>query len=716
MLNDDLLKEIKVKHKRIGDNHMSNREFTHYMQKFAEGLGEDVYDFYDHVELLEHGLLDSEEKLRQVFPMTKVDLERDDIGALTYKAQRDDFRYQRKPDYKNVDWSMKYNANHAIEWLKCLDPIYFVREYCYIKHVSHGLVKFTPRMYQEQQLRLMQFERNTIFAMSRQVGKTQTSSGYAAQYVTFNNYKAVGIIADTMAKAENMLRMIMLTIANLPCWIQPEIVSMSKDRVEFANGSSIQAFSSKEDSMRGFQCSTVFIDEAAFIGSTSGSSSFKDIFSLTIDPTLSSGDDTKCIVFSTPNGSKDINFFAEMFDLAGDYFEDGQESKNGFVRYKVLWNENPENLFYNKSDKIKRKSVRKARALFKDPKIFDNGEWFKQSKLAKNGNSISTFEREYCVGFNIAEDTLIDGDKLMSIETIEPTMIPVNYRCENTNYSHSFRMFRNVLPHERLVLSADVARGVDYDHSAFIVYSHDIGDVVATFYNKSISLPCYSYFIAQVAKYFNNAMVIVELNGDGRSVVNKLIKDIKYPYLFKSDFIASAHPNSNQGKAGIETNQNKNRGCKSLKAAVECGKFVFYDEILLNELKSFIKIKDDVYKSVGFNDDMVMAAVILHVAKENTTYVEAMENYISERNGGNTEEDWITPVIYDDGLPKQYNSSYEMGMNAVNRHMAVMQHYNNLQSDFQHNHNSIYHQQQRVQHSMQGWDQPASGWNWNQYL
>lgn len=712
MIDHEVLKETKVKLKRVGDSNMSNRQFTQYMKKHISTMGDEVYDFYDHVEPLQHEKLNTEKELRKVFPMSQVELERDDIGALTYKAQRDEYRFMKKPDYKNIEWNLKYNVGHAIEWLKCLDPLYFVKEYCYLKHVTHGLVKFIPRKYQEQQLRLMQFERNTIFAMSRQVGKTQTASGYAAHYVTFNDYKAVGIIADTLPKAENMLRMIMLTIGNLPDWIQPEIVSMSKDRVEFANGSSIQAFSSKEDSMRGFQCSTVFIDEAAFIGSTSGSSSFKDIFSLTIDPTLSSGSDTKCIVFSTPNGSKEINYFAEMFDLAGDYFEGGQESKNGFVRYKVLWDENPENLFYNKSDKVKNKQIRKARALFNDPKIFDDGEYFKSSRLAKNGNSLSTFEREYCVSFNIAQDTLINGDVLMSLETMEPTLVPIIYRCEGVQYSHDIRMFRNVLPNERMVLSADVARGVDYDHSAFIVHSYDKGDVVATFYNKNISIACYSIFIAQVATYFNQAMVIVELNGDGRSVVRNLEKDIKYPFLFRSDFNSDKHVNGNAGKAGIETNQNKNRGCKSLKAAIECGKFVFYDDILLNELKSFIEVKPDVYQSVGFNDDLVMSCVIMYTARENGTYVASMESYYHDRNG-EEEDDWITPVYYDNGQPFPYQSSYSMGDHARAMHMNSM---GNMQSDFRVNQQYFHNHQQQIHNQTSVWNQPANGWNWNQYL
>ncbi|WP_114742410.1 terminase large subunit domain-containing protein [Vibrio cholerae] len=704
MIDEDLLKQLKVKLKRISDNNMSNLEFFQYMKNFSkEQLGDDVYDFYDHAELLEHGLLDTEKKLREVFPMTQVNMDRHDTGSLTYKAQRDDYRYQKKPDYKNIEWNMKYEPHHAIEWLKCLDPLYFMREYCYLKHVTHGLVKFIPRKYQEQQLRLMQFERNTIFAMSRQVGKTQTASGFAAHYVSYNSYKSIGIIADTLPKAENMLRMIMLTIANLPCWIQPEIVSMSKDRVEFANGSSIQAFSSKEDSMRGFQCSCVFIDEAAFIGSTSGSSSFKDIFSLTIDPTLSSGSDTKCIVFSTPNGSPEINYFAEMFDKAGDYFEGGQETKNGFIRYKVLWNENPENLFYNKSDKAKNRAIRKMKSVLNDPKIFDGGEWFKSSRLAKNGNSLSTFEREYCVSFNIAQDTLINGDVLMQLETMEPTIVPVQYRCEGVNYSHSIRMFRNALPNERFILSADVARGVEFDNSAFIVYSHDKGDVVATFYNKSISLACYSHLIGHVANFFNEAMVIVELNGDGRTILHRLEKEIQYKHLFRTDLNERDNKNGYKGKVGIETNQNKKRGCKSLKAAIECGKFVFYDEILLNELKSFIEVKTDVYQSVGHNDDLVMSCVLLYIAREQGTFMEAMEAYQKDRSE-EEEDHWITPVIYDNGQPFRYRDSYSMGRSARADHDTVMSSFNNMQSDFQFNQSHFFQQQQHVHNSMSGWD------------
>ncbi|PSV30329.1 terminase large subunit domain-containing protein [Photobacterium sp. GB-72] len=608
--------------KSISNEDMSNHDFMLIMQNYVDSLGDSKFELYEHVKPLEHGVLNSPEKLRKVFPMAKVNVDRYDIGNLHYKNKNDEYRFNKKPDYKSQDFKLSYSVDHVMEYMRCLDPLYFIKEYCYLKHVTHGLVKFIPRKYQETQLRLMQFERNTVFAMSRQVGKTQTASGYAAHYVTFNPFKSVGIVADSLSKAENMLRMIMLTIGNLPDWIQPEIVSMSKSRIEFANGSSIQAFASREDSMRGFQCSVVFIDEAAFIDG------FKETFSLTIEPTLSSGDDTKCIIFSTPNGNKDINYFAEMFDLAGDCFEDGQESKNGFIRYRVNWQENPENLFFNRSDKKKSRWNMGIRA-FKNDKVFDNGKFFKASKLAKNGNSLSTFEREYETSFNVANDTLISGDVLMTIDTHDPSYVPVNYKTEGMNFQHTIRMFRNVLDHEKLVLSADVARGVGHDYSAFIVYSHDHGDVVATFADKNISIACYANLIVTTANFFNKAMIIVELNKDGHLLSYKLEKELKYKHLFKSDF--KKGDSENKVTTGIEHNQNKNRGCKTLKAEIESSAFIFYDVELLNELKAFIEVSPDVFKSVGHHDDLTMACVTMMTARDNSSYYQMMSTYHDDR-------------------------------------------------------------------------------------
>ena len=79
-------------------------------------------------------------------------------------------------------------------------------------------------------------------------------------------------------------------------------------------------------------------------------------------------------------------------------------------------------------------------------------------------------------------------------------------------------------------MSVDVSRGVGLDYSAFVVV--DITEMpykmVAKFRSKDISPLLYPTILYNVAKYYNEAYVLIEINDIGQQVADILHQDLEY--------------------------------------------------------------------------------------------------------------------------------------------------------------------------------------------
>ena len=66
------------------------------------------------------------------------------------------------------------------QYLKCSqDPIYFMRQFCYIQHPTKGKIKFDLYEFQEESLNTLQNNRYNVILKSRQLGISTLSAGYA---------------------------------------------------------------------------------------------------------------------------------------------------------------------------------------------------------------------------------------------------------------------------------------------------------------------------------------------------------------------------------------------------------------------------------------------------------------------------------------------------------------------------------------------------------
>lgn len=464
-------------------------------------------------------------------------------------------RYMGLPNLKRANIKTQWSREMVSEWKKCRDDIvYFAETYCAITHIDYGTIKVQLRDYQRDMLKIMSKNRMTTCNLSRQLGKTTVVAIFLAHFVCFNKDKAVGILAHKGSMSAEVLDRTKQAIELLPDFLQPGIVEWNKGSIELDNGSSIGAYASSPDAVRGNSFAMIYIDECAFIPN------FLDSW-LAIQPVISSGRRSKIIITTTPNG---LNHFYDIWTAA-------VEGKSGFAPYTAIWNSVKERL-YNDAD------------------IFDDGwEWSSQTISA---SSLAQFRQEHCAEFQGTSGTLISGMKLAIMDWVEVT--PENgyfYRFHEPDSTHKY------------IASLDCSegRGQDYHALHIIDVTTDEWEQVAVLHSNEISHMILPDIVYKYLMEYNEAPVYIELNSTGVSVAKSLYMDLEYENVICD---------SMQDLGMKQTRRTKPVGCSTLKDLIEKDKLKLNHKQTIMEFRTFSQNKLSWAAEDGFHDDLVMSLVI----------------------------------------------------------------------------------------------------------
>ena len=475
--------------------------------------------------------------------------------------------YLGNQNLKRSNVKHSWTPNEVNEWLKCSqDPEYFIEKYIKIVNVDRGLVNFNLYDYQKDIVKLSVNERFVICKMPRQCGKTTTLVGIILWYILFHQNYQVAILAHKLQQAREILSRIQLAYEHLPKWIQQGIVEWNKGNIELENGSKILASATSSSAIRGGSFNLVYLDEFAFVENNMQESFFASVY-----PTISSGQTTKVLITSTPNG---LNMFYKIWT-------DSEEGKNDYKRIDVHWSEVP-----GRDEAWKKETIRNT--------------------------SEDQFRVEFECEFIGSAHTLISATKLRTLRSIPP---------EASN--PDTRIFKQPAEGRQYVTVVDTARGVQGDYSAFVIF--DVSElpyrVVASYRNNMISPLLYPNIVYQLSKHYNRAYILVETNDIGEQIANILHHDLEYENVLttvnngRSGQVIS--PGFGQAtRMGVKTSKQVKRiGCMGLKTQVESDKLIINDERILYELFRFVNIGDS-YEAEEGHDDMVMCCVLFAWAME----------------------------------------------------------------------------------------------------
>src|SRR5210317_942961 len=233
--------------------------------------------------------------------------------------------YNGNANLKRKGIEIQWSPDMLEEYVKCSeDNLYFVEKYIKIVHVDHGLISLKVYDYQKEIIEKMNGSRQVAVCTSRQAGKTTTAVAIILHYVLFNDHKTVALLANKGEAAREILDRIKIAYEALPKWLQQGVVEWNKGSVEFENGCKIIASATSSSAIRGKSISLLYIDETAFVENW-------DEFFASVFPTISSGQTTKILFTSTPNG---LNHFYKTCEGA-------REGTNGYEYVQVLWKDVP---------------------------------------------------------------------------------------------------------------------------------------------------------------------------------------------------------------------------------------------------------------------------------------------------------------------------------------------------------------------------------------
>ena len=392
-------------------------------------------------------------------------------------------------------------SNYMIsEYLKCAaDPIYFAEKYIQIVHVDHGLISIKMYDYQKEIALAITNSRRVTVNTSRQAGKTTTAVAIILHYVLFNDYKTVALLANKGDAAREILDRIKIAYEALPKWLQQGVIEWNKGSVEFENGCKIIAGATSSSAIRGKSISFLYIDETAFVENW-------DEFFASVFPTISSGNTTKILFTSTPNG---LNHFYKTCEGA-------RENRNGYIYIEVPWQRVP-----GRDDKWKKETL--------------EGMDFDTQK----------FSQEFECNFLGSSGTLIEGSKLKNLVSRNPV--------GQTQFMKVYEQHEKDHVYACIV---DVSRGKGLDYSAFhIIDVTSMPYKQACIYRDNTITPIdYAEIIYRTIKRYNDAYTLIEVNDIGEQVAEVLHYEFEVETLM---FTESAGRSGKRISTGFSKNSDK---------------------------------------------------------------------------------------------------------------------------------------------------------------
>ena len=492
--------------------------------------------------------------------------------------------YLGNPLLKKANVKIDFTEEQIQEYVKCAeDPVYFTKNYVQIVSLDEGLVPFKMWDFQEELIEKFHANRFNIAKLPRQTGKSTTVVSYLLHYILFNDNVNIGILANKASTARDLLGRLATAYENLPKWIQQGVVVWNKGNIELENGSKILAASTSASAVRGMSFNILFLDEFAFVPNHVADSFFASVY-----PTITSGKNTKVIIVSTPHG---MNHFYRMW-------HDAEKSKNEYVPTDVHWSEVP-----GRDDKWKETTIANT-----------SEEQFKVE-----------FECEFLGSVN----TLINPSKLRSLIYEDPL-----------KRNAGLDIYENPQPEHNYLMTVDVARGLGNDYSAFIVF--DITEfpykVVAKYRNNEVKPMLFPSIINDVAKGYNEAWLLVEVNDIGDQVASILHFDLEYENILmcamrgRAGQVVGSGFSGKKSQLGVRTTAAvKKLGCSNLKTLLEDDKILVADYDIISELTTFAQRHNSFEAEEGCNDDLAMCLVLFSWLVAQDYFKEMTDNDVRKR-------------------------------------------------------------------------------------
>jgi hypothetical protein len=473
---------------------------------------------------------------------------------------------------KKAYTKLALQKEHIEEIVKCANDFnYFRDNYCIIlTKTGYGYVE--QRDYQTRLCDDLENFKRIVALWSRQSGKTVTIATYLLWRGLFGKEENIGIAANKLGLAVEILDKIKNIFLNLPLWLSQGLKVWNKRSIEFENGCRIMTSATNGDSFRGFSIHLLYIDECAFIkGKT-----WKE-FEDSVFPTVEAIENSQIIISSTANG---LNHFYQMIKSA-------KEKKSSYKYNEMHWSEVPGR---------------------------DN-DW--RLKIIED-NGLIYFNQNFGNEFVGSSSTLIDGGVLKNI----PIEEPLTYSSQGI---HGIRVYERPIKGHNYILGVDPAKdGLDF-------FAFHIVDVTSMPFRQVLSANLHINYldlaepIYNLATEYNEAFCIIENNeGAGQSLNDMLFLSYEYDNIFKIE---------KKRERGYRTDKRTRKlMLTQLKALIESDNLLIRDKETVEEFFHFLEIKGKYQADEGYHDDLVMSLGICLSFLNEIKNFEDIKLYVEQLN------------------------------------------------------------------------------------
>jgi hypothetical protein len=470
---------------------------------------------------------------------------------------------------KGTNTAVQYTHQQVQEYMKCAeDPEYFIEKYIKIVHVDRGLINLKMHEFQMRIVKEIHQERFVVCKIPRQMGKTTIMVAYLLHYCLFNPDVRVAILANKASTAREILDRFKLAYEHLPAWLQQGIKEWNKLSIELENGAKIITSPTSGAAVRGFSFNIIVLDEFAFV-----QQHIADEFIASIFPTISSGQTTKMIVISTPNG---MNHYHKLWI-------DAKNNKNGYKPIEAKWNEIP-----------------------------GRNDAFKKLTIAQIGET--KWNQEFECQFLGSQHTLIAAQTIAEMVSLDP----IYYNNEG------LVVYEEPKQNHIYMMTVDCGKGNAQDYHAFSVFdcTHMPYKQVAVFRNNVLPYQMLPSHVEKIAKKYNESHVLFELNDLGMACADILADELEYENIVYTSAGGKSkmgqRADGGIGAAGGGRSQRgvnmsgrvKKEGCSLLKSMIESGRMDISDYNTIAEFSTYIAVKDSFKADEGYNDDIITTMVL----------------------------------------------------------------------------------------------------------
>ena len=459
-------------------------------------------------------------------------------------------RYNK--NVKKPNEEMGFTPEQIIKLQECKKDFWKFVKYIQIVNPDKGEIYFEPYDYQKELLTKFMKHRFNVGLASRQSGKTTTVVAYALWYAIFNDNKNIGIVSNKEKTAKMIISRFKQMYEALPNWLKPGVESYAKTYVEFDNKTKVVISATSPNAFRGESMNLLILDEFAFVPRGQATEFWASNY-----PTISASKDSRIIIISTPNG---------MFNTFHQIYSGAENKLNSFVHTKVSWQKVP-----GRDTKWKNRQLKNM--------------------------SKQQFLQEYAVEFVGSTNTVIDSDVLETI--INTWKSPLR-----TELDGKVIVYRKPEEGEKFVLGVDTAKGTGEHYSSIqvlrIISLNPVKlDQVLTYNYNHVDVYNFTDIVDRIARYYNNAYIMVENNAEGNTVVSRLWWDLNNQGLVNSG--------SKTIDLGIRATRNsKPKAVLLMKRLIEDGSLRLVDKGTIEQLLSYIEEKNKFYGK-DKEDDLVSA-------------------------------------------------------------------------------------------------------------